>query len=444
VRRRPPTALIIAVSVIAGIAAVAVIARAGLFGIAADDKHVPVFEVKSGKFSRTISAEGYLRPVKASPLTAPDSGRSTLIGWMVEDGAAVKKGEVVIRFDSNDAVRALADGKDDQTAAETRIEKERLAVNSAVAERSRAAALTKEEMNRARELGKKDPRFFPRTEVIESEIDEALLGERLRQTQNAGQVEKQLGKSRVALLAVDRQKVEMQLAEANRTLKALEVRAPHDGVFVIQRWGWTQRVLQSGDRAYPGMRIAEVATSDRMDAEISVLEADAGGLASGKRALLVLDARPDVTWKGKVKKVDPFPKAKHPEVPAQYFGAILSMEGDTSKLKPGQRLRATLILDELPQALVIPRQAVFQKDEGSFVHRRAGWRGGFVPVPVTLGPGTVGRVVVVKGLDAGDVVALRDPSKSADEAVAPAPGQRPSVGRAPPESGGGRGRRGDR
>ncbi len=163
--------------------------------------------------------------------------------------------------------------------------------------------------------------------MIESEIDEALLGERLRQTQNAGQVEKQLGKSRVALLAVDRQKAEMQLAEANRTLEALEVRAPHDGMFVIQRWGWTQRVLQAGDRAFPGMRIAEVATSDRMDAEIAVLEADAGGLEPGKRALLVLDARPDMTWKGKVKKVDPFPKPKHPEVPAQYFGAILSHGG---------------------------------------------------------------------------------------------------------------------
>jgi hypothetical protein len=190
------------------------------------------------------------------------------------------------------------------------------------------------------------------------------------------------------------------------------------------------------------MRIAEVATSDRMDAEISVLEADAGGLQSGKRALLVLDARPDVTWKGKVKKVDPFPKPKHPEVPAQYFGAILSMEGDTSKLKPGQRLRATLILDELPDALVIPRQAVFHKDEGSFVHRRQGWRGGFVPALVTLGPGTVGRVVVTKGLTPGDLVALRDPSTSADEAVAPPAGQRTGPGRAPPE--GGRGQRGGR
>jgi multidrug efflux pump subunit AcrA (membrane-fusion protein) len=176
VRRRPPAAVVIAVSVVVGIAAVAVIARAAFFGIGADDKDVPVFEVKPGKFSRTVGAEGYLRPVKATPLTAPGEGRSMLIGWLAEDGATVKKGEVVIRFDSNDVVRALADGKDDQTAALTRIEKERRAVDSALAERSRAAALTREEITRAHQLGKKDPRFFPRTEVIESEIDEALLG----------------------------------------------------------------------------------------------------------------------------------------------------------------------------------------------------------------------------------------------------------------------------
>ena len=185
-------------------------------------------------------------------------------------------------------------------------------MDSALAERSRAAALTREEMSRARELGKKDPRFFPRTEVIESEIDEALLGERLRQTQNASQVEKQLGKSRVALLAVDRQKAEMQLAEANRTLKALEVRAPHDGMFVIQRWGWTQRVLQAGDRAYPGMRIAEVATSDRMDAEISVLEADAGGLAVGQAGAAGAGRPPRRHLEGQGEEGRPLPQAQAP------------------------------------------------------------------------------------------------------------------------------------
>jgi hypothetical protein len=429
--------LLVAGAVVVAVGAVGLVAWSSHFG--AEGSTVPVLVLKSERFTRSAAAEGYLRPVRATPLTAPGEGRSLLIGWMAEDGATVKKGEVVIRFDSNDAVRALADGKDDQAAALTRIEKERFAAEAALKERARAAALTTEEIKQARQLGKKDPRYFPRTEVIESEIDEALLAERLRQTQNARTVERKLGGSRVALVAVDRQKVEMQLKEATRTLKALEVRAPHDGVFVIQRFGWGQRTLQAGDRAFNGMRIAEVATADRMEAEIAVLEADAGGLHPGKRALVVLDARPDVTWKGKVKKVDPFPKPRHPEVPAQYFGAILSLEGNTAGLKPGQRLRATVILDEMAGALVLPRQAVVTRNEGSFVQRRRSWRGGFDQVAVTLGPGTVGRVVVTGGLGAGDVIALRDPSKTADEVATPPPGQRVGVGRAPPE-----GRRGGR
>jgi hypothetical protein len=431
--------LVVSVAATAVVVVGAWTARAAFSRLGAQGSTVPVLEVKPERFTRTVAAEGFLRPVKATPLTAPGEGRSLLIDWLAEDGAAVKKGEVVIRFDSNDATRALADGKDDEVAARTRIDKERFAVAAALKERARAAALTTEEIRKAKQLGKKDPRYFPKSEVIESEIDEALLAERLRQTESARAEESRLGSSRVALVAVDRAKVERQLKEANRTLKALEVRAPHDGVFVIQRWGWGQRVLQAGDRAFNGMRIAEVATADRMDAEIMVLEADAGGLQAGKRAQVVLDARPEVVWRGKVKKVDPFPKPRHPDVPAQYFGAILSLDGDTAGLKPGQRLRATLILDEIERAVVVPRQAVATRSEGSFVQRRRGWRGGFEPVPVTLGPGTVGRVVVVEGLAGGDVIALRDPSRSADEMVAPGGAARAGVGRAPPE-----GRRGGR
>jgi HlyD family secretion protein len=281
-------------------------------------------------------------------------------------------------------------------------------------------------MRQAAQLGRKDPRFFPRNEVIESEIDESLLKARLDQTEKASTVEKRLGGSRVALLAVDREKAEREARRAADTLEALEVRAPHDGTFIIQRWGWGQRMLQAGDRAFSSMRVGEVATSDRMDAEVAVLEADAGGLVAGKPARVVLDARPDVVWKAKVKKVDPFPKAKHPEVPTQYFGAVLAIEGNTAGVKPGQRLQANIVLEELKSALAVPRQAIFRNESGTFVYRRGRWGSDFERVQVTLGPGTVGRVVVLTGLAAGDRIALRDPSRTADELSAPASGPRQS------------------
>jgi HlyD family secretion protein len=409
-------------------AAGGLLVRTAISRMGAGSARVPVVEMKPAPFTRVVSAEGFLKPVRATPLTAPNRGRAMLIAWLAEDGAQVKKGDVVIRFDSEEATRALADGEADREAAVTRIQKEKLQVEHAVSERARSASLTQEEMKQANQLGKKDPRFFPRNEVIESEIDEGLLKARLEQTQRAGVVEKQLGGSRVALLSVDREKAEREAKRAADTLDALEVRAPHDGTFVIQRWGWGQRLLQAGDRAFSSMRVGEVATSDRMDAEVAVLEADAGGLVAGKRAQVVLDARPDVTWKAKVKKVDPFPKAKHPEVPTQYFGALLAIEGNTAGVKPGQRLRATIVLDELKSALAVPRQAIFRNDSGTFVYRRGRWGSDFEKVPVTLGPGTVGRVVVLSGLAAGDRIALRDPSRSADELSAPARSQRSGAG----------------
>jgi HlyD family secretion protein len=401
-----------------GLASVAAAGRAGFSRLAPGPGAVPVIAVVPGHFSRIISAEGTLRPVQASPVTAPGEGRSLLIAWMAEDGAAVKKGDVVIRFDQDDAVRALADGKDDERIAAARIEKEKGSIDGAVADRGRAAALTKVEIEHAHKLGKKDPRFFPRTEVIESEIDEGLLANRLAQTEAAQKAEGRLGRSRVDLLVVDRQKAELQRREAARTLASLEVRAPHDGTFVVQRMGWAQRMLQTGDRAFPGMRVAEVATADRMEADVMVLEADAGGLAAGKTATVTLEAQPDVVYAASVKKVEPFPKTRHPEVPTQYFGAILSIDGNTAGLKPGQRLRASIVLDDLPSALVVPRQAVIARDSGTFVERQRP-DGRFDRVKVQLGAGTVGRVVVTSGLAAGDRIALRDTARSADDMLEP-------------------------
>ena len=425
----------VTVVVLVGLAvAAAGLGRAAMTGFGPRASSVPAFTVVPGPFSRAVTAEGVLRPLKASPVTAPGEGRSLLIAWMAEDGAAVKRGDIVVRFDQNDAARLLADGKDDARTAVARIDKERQLIGGAVADRGRVAGLTRVEIAQAHSLGKKDPRFFPRNEVIESEIDEGLLASRLARTEVAEGAEQRFGKNRVELLAVDRKKAEVQQREATRTLAELEVRAPHDGTFVVQRLGWSQRILQTGDRAFPGMRVAEIATSERMEADVMVLEADAGGLVAGKAATVVLEARPDRLFRASVKKVEAFPKTRYQDVPTQYFGAVLSMEGDTSGLKPGQRLRASIVLDDLPNALVVPRQSVRARDSGTEVERRRA-DGGWETIKVTLGAGTVGRVVVTAGLGAGDVIALRDTGRSADDMIAAQPPQAPGVA---PKAPGGR------
>ena len=54
---------------------------------------------------------------------------------------------------------------------------------------------------------------------------------------------------------------------------------------------------------------------------------------------------------------------------------------------------------------------MFEEDGERIVYRREGGR--YLPVPVTVGRQSISRVVVAGGLEAGDRIALRDPSAKA-------------------------------
>jgi HlyD family secretion protein len=96
----------------------------------------------------------------------------------------------------------------------------------------------------------------------------------------------------------------------------------------------------------------------------------------------------------------------------QYFSVILKLEAtDRAIMRPGQRVRAELLADEIPSAAVVPRQALFERDGAQVVLRRTAG-GGFEAVPVEIAASGPGRVAITEGLADGDVLALADPEAS--------------------------------
>jgi HlyD family secretion protein len=126
----------------------------------------------------------------------------------------------------------------------------------------------------------------------------------------------------------------------------------------------------------------------------------------------VIEARPDVTFHGTIKLVDKLAQPRQNGSPVQYFGVTIALDKtDSAIMKPGQRVQATLVLDQ-EDAIVVPRQAVFTKESKSIVYRKTAT--GFEPVTVELGAATAGRVVIKSGLSDGDAIALRDPTAKLD------------------------------
>jgi len=381
---------------------------------------MPVFEVASGEFVRQVHAEGNLKAVRATPLSPPPGIRGSVrVAWLAPDGLSVSEGDVVIRFDPTDMEKNLLDGKSDRAAAESRMTQRLVREEGAMRNLGRDADLAAMDLEHAQEFQSRDAQVYSRQEIIESEIDSALANHRKQHAGQQREARGELARVEQDLLGIERHKAELQITRAESELEQLEVRAPHDGTFVIiDMFG---RRAELGSMVWPGRPIAEIPRLDEMEARVYVLEADAGGLKTGLSAEVVLDAHPGRSFPATIKTVEALAQPRSRRSPVQYFAVLLELERtDPEIMKPGQRVQATLLVEQRADVLTVPRQAVVATDDGDVVFVRRG--DGFEAVAVKLGSAGLGRVVIESGIDEGDVVALRDPARPALDLLGPGGG----------------------
>ena len=421
-----------------GLAAVAILVALAAFlppvgsGAAGD---VPVLRVEPQDFERRVPAQGNLRAVTATPVSVPAGVPGPFrIGWIAQDGSRVKQGDVVIRFDPSAIEKRLVDAGDDLRETRLTMEKKQIEGTAELRKLERDAALARLELEDAKQFQKKDALLFSRADIIESEIDQGLAEEREGHARATRQTREKLSGTEAALLQIKIRQADAKIRQARAGLQALTVTAPHDGVLILKR-NWRGEATRVGDSVWNGQPLAEIPDLARMEAEVFVLEADAGGLTPGRPATVTVESAPGVSWPAKISRVDSLAKPRILGSPVQYFAVTLALDRtDPQVMKPGQRVQATLFLEQRKGALLVPRQALFDREGRSVVYRRGGR--GFTPVEVKLGPSSLGRVVVESGIHRGDVLAMRDPTRPAG---APAP-KKDTGHKAPPVAS--RGRRG--
>ena len=382
--------------------------------IGTSEPGLPVYTVEQGEFVHRVFAEGHFEAVDATLLGPPPEVTDALkIAWLAEDGSRVDEGEVVIRFDPTEMEEDLRRGNHDRETAQSKIVQQEARERAASNNLERDAEMASLELNYAQEFQSKDQRIFSRSEIIESEINQDLATRKRDHAAEAGAVHSELAQTELDLLVIGRRQAEIKIEHAEKGLTALEVRAPHAGIFVLkEQWGRSPEV---GQMVWGGNPIAELPKLDKMKAEVFVLEADAGGLKEGLAARLVIEAHPEMEYEATVTKVDAVAQRRNRRVPVQYFRVTLELqETDAELMKPGQRVRSVLTLEELDDVISVPRQAIFEDEGKRIVYRHED--GAFKSVEVELGATALGRVVVAEGLSAGDRIALRDPNRPADGA----------------------------
>ncbi len=286
---------------------------------------VPTLRIEKTEFVRRVPAQGDLQAVRATPISVPAGVPGPFrIGWLAPDGSLVRKGDVVIRFDPSVLEKRLVDAEDDLRGARLQMDKEQLTGLSEVRKLEKDAAMARVELENARQFQKKDAGIFSRSEIIESDIDQQLAIERQKHAEGSQHTHQRLTGTELDLLRIKVRQADAKIQQARAGLQALAVTAPHDGVLILKR-NWRGETTRVGDSVWNGQPLAEIPDLSTMQAEVYVLEADAGGLKTGKTATVAVESAPGVTYPARIQRVDALAKPRIPGSPVQYFGVTLEL-----------------------------------------------------------------------------------------------------------------------
>ncbi len=390
-------------AVAAGLA-LAAVCLAGCSGRAAG---IPTERIAAETFQVRVPARGALQAEKSTPVVAPQIDAPMTVSWFADDGATVKEGEVVARLDEKEVVDNLDAARDEVRKLDLEIEIKRREQQ----DQQRQLAGEVEELGQQRDLARnfapRDPTIFSRSDIIDSEISQEGLDAKARIYDGKKERQRRKQQADLELLQLKRKTQEVRIEQLAASQTSLEVKAPHDGIF-LQGRSWRGELYRVGMTAWPGWELGKIPDLSKMEAKVNVLESEAAGVAVGQPAEVQIDAAPGRTFAAKVKTVEAVAQALDNDSPVKYFQVVLSLDQtDPSSMRPGREVRATILAQRSTGVISIPNQALFHKGDENWAFVRE--RGRFARRLLQLGQRSLTRTVVRSGLSAGEEIALADP-----------------------------------
>ncbi|HLG53029.1 MAG TPA: efflux RND transporter periplasmic adaptor subunit [Steroidobacteraceae bacterium] len=352
-------------------------------------------EVKEGILERKVRGPGVLQPREARWLATRVEARVDRV--LVRPGESVEPDTVIVELSNPEVERAadaaeleVAASRAEYAAARLELVSQKLDRRSSLAEAkatSESARLQAVAEERAFNVNAVSALQYSRSKILAAQLAERVQIEEQRLAALDAAVSAQL-EARMARL----RQLERTLEERRLAADSLMVRAGMSGV--------VQSVpVQEGQQLAPGANVARVAKPDTLYAELRIPELDARDLAPGQPA--TIDMR-DRLVRGRVVRVDP----------AVVAGAV-RVEIDFDEALPTQAradlsVDGTIAIETLRNVRFVGRPVGAQSESTTTVFRAKPGESVAERVPVKFGKASVNQIVVLEGLEPGDIVALAD------------------------------------
>jgi len=372
---------------------------------------VPTIAVKRGEFLDSLQFRGEVKALKSVTISAPSEAGDLQIIKVSAEGTAVKPGDVVVEFDKTKTEQDLAQYRSSLKSAVATIDQSRAPARLAE-EEDKTTVLKARYAVESAKLEASKQEIVSKIEGEEAKLKLADAEQALREAETKEKSDKALNQATIESSVQLSAKAKFDVQRAERSLAQMSVRAPSAGtISLLQHWGGSGPVTyRPGDRAWPGAAIAELPDANTLRISARVDETERGRLALKQSVTVQLNAIPDRQFTGHLEQIGAIASMDFSSgwpITRNFILEIVLDQTDP-RFKPGISGEVTVIVDRVPDAITIPAQSMFQKSGQNVAYV---WQGTeFEERAIEVARKSGDKIMVARGVSAGEQVALRDPT----------------------------------
>jgi HlyD family secretion protein len=364
---------------------------------------VDVTQAQRRTIATYLTLDGQVSPLEESTLSFQQSGPITAI--YVNQGDRVSAGQLLARIDASTLQAQLAQDLALIAQASARAQMSALNVPIVSSQTSQAVLSAKAALDNAQLAYNQDLQLYKQGYVSQSQLVQARSAYIAAQSQYQTAISNQKSTAvSSSSAAADRAAVQSAMAQAN-TLRTMigqtALYAPFDGVI-------TARLMDPGAMASPGAAVLRVDKLDTVWVNVNVPDEDLAYVHAGTPVTFTASTSAR-RFSARISAVN--------AVPTQ---GTLSYQARIRQANPGDVLRGGMLVSVIIQqarhdnAIVVPRQAVAQSDQGNAVFVvGADKKAQQVPVKLGLQTDTLSEVISPR-VQAGTTVIVTRPDALQD------------------------------
>jgi multidrug efflux pump subunit AcrA (membrane-fusion protein) len=372
---------------------------------------VPVGKVTKGTFYLEIFEEGEIEAIRSTNVTSPNiSWRygNLKITQIIKDGKEVQAGDTLIVFDPSEVKKGVVEAEGRLGMNKAELQKLLAQHQSDLEELKADLEVThiSQEISKIR-LESAGYEADIKKKEIQLNLEKAniALDRAKEQIENRIKIQKEEVKQKNLSINQDIARLE----EANETLKKLYLISPSQGIGIINKSWSSGNKFQVGDQCWAGFPLIQLPDLSVLRATVKINEVDISKIQKGLKVEIKPDAFSDSVYTGAVTSVANLAINKDGKSKIKVFPVEILINETNEKLLPGLTVSCRIIIGKIENALSVQLDAIHTEGTTNFVYKKT--TKGYEKTVVETGASNSDHIIITKGIDEDDKVALADPFK---------------------------------